>query len=127
MPNEKFREHRYLNESGSKTGNWYMNRLDYFQFNEYPEYKKHKFFALFLCIGSFYCGLKILSISFIGTLVFYYLAYIFLLSFNLLRTKTCRYNGYFLYPQKWIKFFRAREIETDLNDFDSVATMSKKQ
>ncbi len=127
MPNKKFREHRYLNESGSKTGNWYMNRLDYFQFNEYPEYKKHKFFALFFGIGSFYCGLKILSISFIGTLVFYYLAYIFLLSFNLLRTKVCRYKGYFLYPKKWIKFFGAREIKTDLNDFDSVATMSKKQ
>ena len=32
MSNE-FRGSKYVNESGSKRGNWYMNRLDYFQFH----------------------------------------------------------------------------------------------
>ncbi|MGL1956808.1 MAG: hypothetical protein OCD00_05765 [Colwellia sp.] len=126
MPNKKFRESRYLNESGSKTGNWYMNRLDYFQFNEYPEYKKHKFIAFLAGVFLIYLGLKILKTTFLGSLPFFYLGYIALLSFNLLRTKVCRYNGYFIYPKKIINFFREREIEVDLNDFDSVATMSKK-
>jgi hypothetical protein len=126
MPNKKFRENRYLNESGSKTGNWYMNRLDYFQFNEYPEYKKHKYIALFAGVFFLYLGLKILKANFLVSLPLFYLSYIALLSFNLLRTKVCRYKGYFLYPKKFVKFYRAREVEVDLNDFDSVATMSKK-
>jgi len=126
MPNKKFRESRYLNESASKTGNWYMNRLDYFQFNEYPEYTKHKYIALFFGAFLIYLGLKTISTTFLGSLPLFYLGYIALLSFHLLRTKICRYNGYFIYPNKFIKFFRAREIEVDLNDFDSVATMHKK-
>jgi hypothetical protein len=126
MPNKKFRENRYLNESGSKSGNWYMNRLDYFQFHEYPEYKKHKIIAFIASIFLIYLGLNILKSSFLGSLPFFYFGYIALLSFNLLRTKVCRYNGYFIFPKKIINFFREREIEADLNDFDSVATMSKK-
>jgi hypothetical protein len=126
MPNKKFRESRYLNESGSKTGNWYMNRLDYFQFNEYPGYKKHKYFALFIGVLCLYLGLKMLKVSFLGSIPFFYCSYIALLSFNLLRTKICRYNGYFIYPKKFVKFYKDREVEVDLNDFDSVATMSKK-
>lgn len=126
MPNKEFRENRYLNETGSKTGSWYMNRFDYFQFNEYPEYKKHKFFALIAAIFLFYFGLKILKTTFLGSLPVFYLGYIALLSFHLLRTKVCRYKGYFIYPKKVIKFFRDREVEVDLNDFDSVATMTKK-
>ena len=108
MPNKNFRESKYLNESGTKKGNWYLNRLDYFQFNEYPEYKKHKAIALFLGILAIYLG------------------YIALLSFNLLRTKICRYKGYFIYPTKFILCFRAREVEIDMEDFDSVATMNQK-
>jgi len=126
MPNKKFRESRYLNESGSKTGNWYMNRLDYFQFNEYPEYKKHKYIALFASVFFLYLGLKILKANFLISLPLFYLSYIALLSFNLLRTKVCRYKGYFIYPKRFVKFYRDREVEVDLNDFDSVATMSKK-
>jgi len=122
----KFRENKYLNESGSKTGNWYMNRLDYFQFHEYPKYKKHKFVALPLSILFYYFGLKSIDIQFLLSIPFFYLCYVAFLSFILLRSKRCRYKGYFLYPAKIIKFFRSIEIEVDLNDFDSVATMSKK-
>jgi hypothetical protein len=126
MPNKKFRQNRYLNESGSKIGNWYLNRLDYFQFNEYPEYKKHKFISLGAGVLLVYLGLKILKTSLLGSLPFLYLGYIALLSFNLLRTKICRYRGYFIYPSKFINFFRSRMVEVDLNDFDSIATMTKK-
>ncbi len=126
MLNKKFRENRYLNESGSKTGNWYMNRLDYFQFHQYPEYKRHKYVSLCLIVVFIYLSFNIIKLSFLGCLPFIYFTYVSLVSFNLLHTKTCRYNGYFLYPKKIINFFRAREIEVDLDDFDSIATMSKK-
>jgi len=126
MANNKFRENKFLNESGSNTGNWYMNRLDYFQFHEYPEYKKHKYLALFAGVFLYYLGMKVIPLSFFGSLPLFYFTYVTLLSFNLFRTKTCRYRGYFLYPKKVINFFKDREIEVDLNDFDSIATMSKK-
>ena len=126
MVSKNFRESRYLNESGSKTGNWYINRFEYFQFHEHPEYKRHKYTALFA--GAFFCylGLNILKTTFLGSLPFFYLCYISLLTFNLLRTKVCRYHGYYFYPKKIINFFRTREVEVDLNDFDSLATMHKK-
>jgi len=126
MLNKKFRENRYLNESGSKTGNWYMNRLDYFQFHQYPEYKRHKYVSLCLVFVFIYLSFNLIKLSFLGSLPFIYFTYVALVSFNLLHTKTCRYKGYFLYPTKIINFFRAREIEVDLDDFDSIATMSKK-
>ena len=125
MRNE-FRESKYLNESGSKTGNWFMNRLDYFQFHEYPKYKRHKYISLLFGVFLAYLSLKISQGNLLGALPFIYLSYVSLLSFNLLRTKICRYRGYFFYPKRIVKFLRTIEVETDLDDFDSVATMSKK-
>jgi len=125
MSNE-FRESKYLNESGSKRGNWYMNRLDYFQFHEYPAYKRHKFFSLFVGILLYFIGIQVVNVSLLGFMPCIYLCYVALFTFYLLRTKRCRYKGYFLYPARIVKFFRSIEIEVDLQDFDSVATMSKK-
>ena len=121
-----FRENRYLNESGTKTGKWFMNRLDYFQFHEYPKYKKHKLVSMLFGVFSIYLSLKILKVSFLVFIPFIYTSYLLLLSFNLLRTKVCRYKGYFLYPKRMIAFFRSMEVQSDINDFDSIATMSKK-
>lgn len=122
----KFRESKYLNESGSKTGDWFMNRFYFFQFHEYQKYKSHKIISLLIGIFAVYLSFKILKISFLGALPFIYLSYVSLLSFNLLRTKVCRYKGYFLYPKRFVNFFMAIKVEVDINDFDSVATMSKK-
>lgn len=124
--NKQFRESKYLNESGSKIGNWYLNRLDYFQFHEYPEYKAHKLIALTIGVFLYFSGIKVFNYSFVISLLFFYVGYVALLSYNLLRTKRCLYRGYFLYPRKIVNFLRAREIEVDLNDFDSIATMSEK-
>jgi len=126
MPNKEFRENKYLNESGSKTGNWYMNRLDYFQFHQYPEYKKHKFIFFCLIILFIYLSISLIKFSLLAATPFIYMTYLALVSFSLLHTKTCRYKGYFLYPRKMINFLKDREVEVDLNDFDSIATMSKK-
>jgi hypothetical protein len=125
MSNE-FRGSKYVNESGSKRGNWYMNRLDYFQFHEYPAYKKHKFLSLFVGVFFYFIGIEAFKISFLFFIPFIYLCYVAWFTFNLLRTKKCRYRGYFLYPARIVKFFRSIEVEVDLQDFDSVATMSKK-
>ena len=123
---KQFRESKYVNESGSKTGNWYMNRLDYFQFHKYPEYKKHKVLALVVGVASYFFGIKVLKISFLLSLPVFYLGYVALFSCYLLHTQRCLYRGYFLFPKRIIAFFRARAIEVDLNDFDSIATLNKK-
>lgn len=121
---KQFRENKYLNESGSKKGNWYMNRVDYFQFHEYPEYKKHKTIALLVGIFVYFLGIKMLSTSFLIAILCFYIGYVALLSFMLLRSKTCRYRGYLFYPKKIVKFFKSIEIEVNLKDFDTIATMN---
>ena len=123
---KEFRGSKFLNESGSKRGSWYMNRIDYFQFHEYPAYKRHKFLSLLIGIFFYFLGISVLKISLLGFIPCLYLCYIALFTYNLLRTKRCRYKGYFLFPKRIVKFFRTIEVEVDLQDFDSVATMSKK-
>lgn len=123
---KRFRESKYLNESGSNTGNWYLNRLDYFQFHQYPKYKKHKYGSAFLGLFFLITALKLATSSMLLALPCFYLCYVALKTFCILQIKTCRYKGYFLYPNKIVSFLREREVEVDLNDFDSVATMSKK-
>ncbi|TPH14672.1 hypothetical protein [Litorilituus lipolyticus] len=123
---KQFRESKYLNESGTAKGNWYMNRLDYFKFYQYPEYKKHKILSLLIGIICFLLTLKLLPLTFWGALPFLYISYLSMRVFVLLHTRVCRYKGYFLIPKKIVAFLRAREIELDVNDFDSVATMNNK-
>ena len=123
---KKFRENKYLNESGSKTGSWYINRIDYFQFHGYPKANQHKVLSCIVGIGAFMLSFKFISSSLIISAVFLYVSYAALLTFILLRTKICRYKGYFLYPKRIIKYFRALEVMVDINDFDSIATINKK-
>jgi hypothetical protein len=77
----KFRESKYLNESGSKTGNWYMNILDYFQFHEYPQYKNHKIIVLLVGIFFYFLGIRVLDIHFLASIPFFYLCYVALFTF----------------------------------------------
>lgn len=126
MVSKDFREPKYQNQTGSKTGNWYLNRIDYFQFHQYPAYGKHKLFSLLAGVALYFIGMKVLESTFWGSLPVFYLSYLSLLSFNILRRRICRYKGYFLYPTRFVRFFRAYEIEVDVEDFDSIATMDKK-
>lgn len=126
IPN-KFRESKYLNESGTKKGNWFLNRLDYFQFHEYPEYKKHKLLSLVLTVTFVYLFMKTASVSFLSSLIFIYLTYVSAKTFYVLHTRICRHRGYFLYPKRIVKFLKSIEVEVELNDFDSVATMNRER
>jgi len=122
----KFRESKFLNESGTKRGTWYVNRLDYFQFHEYPEYKKHKAVALVLFIFSLFVIIELLPVSFFLALPVMYVAFVSVRTFDILRNRVCRYRGYFLYPRSFVSFFEARKVDVDVNDYDSVATMNDK-
>ena len=122
----KFRESKFLNESGTKRGNWYMNRLDFFEFHEYPKYKKHKLVSLVIFIVSIFTIIEILPNSFLLALPVIYICYISLRTFDVLRAKACKYRGYFLYPKRFVAFFEARKVEINLKDFDSVATLNDK-
>ncbi|KGJ87424.1 hypothetical protein [Colwellia psychrerythraea] len=123
---KRFRENKYLNESGSKTGSWYINRVDYFQFHAYPKANKHKLMSLAVGVSSFFLALKLLSFSLILSTLLLYISYLALLTFILLKNKICRYKGYFLYPRRIITYFRGVEVSVDLNDFDTIATLNKK-
>lgn len=120
-----FRESKYQNESGSKKGNWYINRLDYFQFYGYPRYKLHRFVSLLVGVFCYFLTMKLLSNHFILAIFSIYLCYISLLTFILLKRRICRYKGYLLYPKRMVKFFKTREIDVELEDFDSIATLEK--
>jgi hypothetical protein len=125
-----FRQPKYLNESGSKKGQYFVNRLDYFEFHQYPKYKLHKFMAFAGMLFSIYLLLQIAKVSGFIWLPYFlfslYLAQISTVSFIILQRKMCRYRGYLLYPKKWLKFFLSIQKEVDLNDYDSCATLEKR-
>lgn len=122
---KKFRQSKYLNESGSKQGNWYLNRLDYFQFYSYPRDKLHQLLTLVVGITAYFLSIKLISQSFLLTLLCWYLGYVALWTFYLLRRKICRYRGYLFYPKRLVAFFYAIRVDVDLQDFDSAATLNK--
>ncbi len=124
--NNPFRQNKYLNESGSKIGSWYMNRFVYFRFHAYPKYKQHKLAAFLISIISIVLLAKTIGISLLITMSFGYCTFVALLTFNIFQTRVCCYRGYFLYPTTLVKFFKDREEIIDVNDFDSVATMNSK-
>jgi len=123
---KQFRENKYLNETGSSKGTWYLNRIDYFQFHGYPKATQHKILSLIVGIAAFILSFKMLSTSLIISAILFYITYISLLTFSLLRSKVCRYKGYLFYPKRFVKFFKTIEVMVDLNDFDSIATLNKK-
>jgi len=123
---QDFREAKYLNESGSKKGNWFINRLNYFEFHRYPGYKKHLIGSFALFIFSIVMIIELMLNYFFVSLAFCYLAYFSCLTLIILKRQICRIGGYILYPNKVIRFFKHREKNVDMNDFDSIATLTKK-
>lgn len=125
---DDFRQSKYLNESGSKKGRWYINRLDYFEFHQYPAFKRHKFFSIAAFLAVFYfLGFAnqfsgILWLLYVG--VCSYVVYLSIVSWMILSRQLCKHRGYMFYPKRWLKFFKQLEKQTDLEDFDSTATMS---
>lgn len=126
-----FRQAKYLNETGSKQGQYFVNRLDYFEFHQYPKYKMHKTIAVIL----FFLGLHLLSYSNAFSSIIWltyaggclYMSYVSAVSFIILHRQLCKYRGYFLYPKSWLKFFISIQKEVDLDDFDSTATIHHKK
>ena len=98
-----FRQTKYQNFAGSKQGTWYMNTCDYFTFHHFP-----KFYRLYvLCaIG---CALGLFIIKYIPYLfvIGIYFIYLSTTTTFILYRKVCKYRGYFLYPNKFIRFFKS--------------------
>jgi hypothetical protein len=116
------REFKYQNETGTKIGKWYLNRLDYFEFYGFPGEWKIKAKSL-LCLGLSLWLIKLLPI-FLAP-IFVWAAYVSIRTFVIVIEKKCRYRGYFLFPRKIIDFFREYRKEVDVTDFDSLATAEK--
>ncbi len=116
------RESKYLNESGTKRGNWYLNRLDYFEFYSYEGelWLKVKCGLLLLII---FLVVKQVNVFFVVPLL--WIMYVLVLTLFLTFKKRCRYNGYFLFPSKIVRKLKDYEKEVDLLDFDCLATMEK--
>jgi len=123
-----FRQPKYHNERGSKQGRYFVNRLDYFEIHQYPNFKRDRvvvFIGFCLAIHLFIQTPKISAMLTVPYLLFcLYLANISLVSFIILHRQICRYRGYFFYPKIWMKFFISIRKEVDLDDFDSCATMA---
>lgn len=125
-----FRQPKFFNESGSKKGQYFINRFDYFEFHQYPNYKRDKILSVLGCVLAIY--LIGFTNEFSGIIGFLYglsCLYLFCTSiatFVILKRQLCKIRGYLGYPSSWVKFFRSLEKEIDVNDFDSIATMNDK-
>lgn len=116
------REFKYQNESGTKTGKWYLNRLDYFEFHQFDGMAKYKTLSIIAMMFSLY-WLKHSPWFLMFALV--YVIYISLLSLVILYKQQCRWKGYFLYPSRFVEKLKLYRKDHELNDFDSLATMDK--
>ncbi|MBO9492309.1 hypothetical protein J7384_18250 [Endozoicomonas sp. G2_1] len=119
MKNE-FRQAKYQNESGSKIGRWYLNRLDYFEFYSFEGENKLKAKCLVCIIGAF------LLIKISPILISLFLAwtiYVSVLTLYILQRKICKYSGYFAFPNRIVEELKSYKKEIDITDFDSLATM----
>lgn len=117
MANRAF---RYQNESGDKQGNWYVNRLDYFEFHRFEKFNRYRIFCVITIILSIFL---IQFFSFFFIILLFYTIYIAVQTLSIFHSQTCRYKGYFLYPKRFVTHLKSYEKEVDLFDFDSIATM----
>jgi len=126
---QDFRQPKYLSESGSKQGRYFINRLDYFEFHQYPLFRNHKILSIIGFLVSVYLlnfSDNFSSVFWVGyVFICCYLAYVSLTSFIILQRQICPYRGYFLYPKTWLAFFCSIKKEVDAEDFDSIATMNR--
>jgi len=123
-----FRQSKYKNESGAKQGRYFMNRLDYFEIHQYPSFKRHKILSFLGFCLSIHLFIQTPAVSDVLTFPYLlfclYLSNLSLVSFIILHRQVCRFNSYFFYPKKWLRFFLSIRKDVDLDDFDSCATMS---
>jgi len=114
------REFKYQNESGNKHGNWYVNRLDYFEFHQFPKFNQYRIY----CVMTILLSLSLFQLFnvFFSCFLFYFI-YIAVQTLSIFHSQTCRHKGYFLYPKRFIKGLKLYEKEVDILDFDSIATM----
>lgn len=115
------REPKYLNESGSQQGKWFLNRFDYFEFYGFEGELTIKIIAFITLIASLYF-IPQLSIFLMPLMI--WLAYVSGLTLYILRRKHCKFHGYLLYPSRLVKTFKYYEKQIDMEDFDSVASLS---
>ena len=116
------RESKYLNQSGSKTGNWYLNKLDHFEFYSFAGEARFNFACVLCLIFSIWLLPKV---PFYIVFLLLWVVYVACLTLLILYRKHCKYHGYFLYPERLVTFFRRFEKETDLLNFDNMATLQK--
>lgn len=122
---KEFRQPKYLNETGSKVGNWYINKLDYFEFYRYPGYTKHKVYCAFLLVFSVWALPHVYALS--GWLIFG-LVYIFAaagVTLTVLHRQICKYHGHLFLPKRFVTFWLTVKKEPPVHDFDTLATLQK--
>ncbi len=119
---KSMREFKYLDESRTKVGKLYLNRLDYFEFYSFEGELSLKVKCGFFIIILF-LGVKYVNAFFVLPIL--WILYVLVLTLFLIFKKRCRYKGYFFFPSRIVKKFRDYEKKIDLLDFDCLATMEK--
>ncbi|MCJ8319423.1 MAG: hypothetical protein MJK12_07305 [Colwellia sp.] len=114
------REFKYQNESGNKQGNWYVNRLDYFEFHRFEKFNRYRIY----CVIAILLSLSLFHFfNLFFSCILFYAIYIAVQTLSIFHSQTCRFKGYFLYPKRFITRLKCYKKEVDILDFDSIATM----
>lgn len=114
------REFKYQNESGSKKGNWFLNRFDYFEFYGFEGMAAMQFRSVIMCIAYMF----VLAYADIWlVLLLLWPLYVAVVTLFLLQQKRCKYRGYFLFPKRIIQTLKVHQKEVDPFDFDSIASL----
>lgn len=118
------RDPKFLNESGSKQGNWYLNRFECFEFYGFENEWKIKCWSWLTLFATAIAPFK-LPLFILPLLL--WCSYVAGRTLLILHRKVCHFHGYFLYPQRLITTFKRYEKQIDMNDFDSIATIDEQR
>ena len=114
------REFKYQNESGSKKGNWFLNRFDYFEFHGFEGMRTMQLRSVIMCIAYIF----VLAHADIWlVLLLLWPLYVAVVTLFLLQQKRCKYRGYFLFPKRIVQTLKTHQKEVDPFDFDSIASL----
>lgn len=114
------REFKYQNESGTKKGKWYLNRLDYFEFHQFPRIFNYKLLSVLGIVAGLYL-LK--TAPWLVKALSLYIVYVSMLSLMILHKQVCKWKGYLLYPSRFVEKLKLYRKAHDESDFDSLATL----
>ncbi len=111
-----YRQSKHKEYVGDKHGNLYFNKLKYFEFHKYPGHGLHQLWCLIIIVLILFKLDNLFALSVFSGVGGVYVLYLATATLYLLTRRICRQNGYFLYPNAVIKFFKKRRVSVESSD-----------